>query len=75
MFVYLNHLHDGFFTSERELTYDEMYCSCCNDADTYIGQANTKVELARLLIKEGVENDDIRQLIEEIFGNKTAVYE
>lgn len=43
MFIYEGHM-GGFFTSDHQLSFDEIYCEQCGDSDDFIGEANTAEE-------------------------------
>ena len=36
MFIYEGHM-GGFFTSDHQLSFDEIYCEQCGDSDDFIG--------------------------------------
>ena len=41
MYIYEDHM-GGLYTSDRELSYDEVHCETCGDTDWLIGYAETK---------------------------------
>lgn len=53
MYIYEDHM-GGLYTSDRELSYDEVHCEQCGDTDLLIGYAATKEEAWNLL-KEDVD--------------------
>ena len=53
MYIYEDHM-GGLYTSDRELSYDEVHCVICGDTDWFIGYAETKEEAWNLL-KEDVD--------------------
>ena len=67
MYIYKDH-RGGFFTSDVELTEEELYCEACNDSDTYIGYAETKEEALKVL-KDGRHitevNDYVRDFLKK----------
>ena len=48
MYIYEGHM-GGFYSSEEELDYDELYCESCGDSDTPLGWFDTKDELREVL--------------------------
>lgn len=40
-YVYENHL-GGFYTTDEELSYDDLYCDECGDSDGIIGKIDTE---------------------------------
>jgi len=47
MFIYESHM-GGFFTSDHQLSFDEIYCEQCGDSDHLIGEANTAEDAWKL---------------------------
>lgn len=56
MYIYENHL-DGFYTSDRYMDSDELYCEECGDSDYCIGRADNRKQ-ARKLMESYLGNDD-----------------
>lgn len=44
MYLYEGHM-GGFYTSEDEIDYDDLYCEQCGDSDSLIGWFDSKEEL------------------------------
>lgn len=36
LWIYDDHCGNGYFVSDRELSYDELYCETCNDSDQLV---------------------------------------
>lgn len=53
MYIYEGHL-GSLYTSDRELSFDELYCDQCGDCDWLIGYAATRSE-AWDLLKDDVD--------------------
>ena len=53
MYIYEDHM-GGLYTSDRELSHEEIYCEQCGDWDWLLGYAETK-EKAWNLLKESVD--------------------
>jgi len=47
--IYENHLDGGLYTSDTELSWEQLYCEQCGDSDWPIGEANNRKEARELL--------------------------
>jgi len=65
MYIYESHM-EGYYTSDFQLDYDDLYCEQCGDSDTYIGEVNNKKEAKRLLGYGECE----KEFIDKIFSPK-----
>lgn len=63
-FLYETHTGE-FFTTNYEITENELYCDCCCDKDEMIGSFNTEKQLKKLLKKANVYQDYIFHIINE----------
>lgn len=62
---YLYESHKGeFYTSNYELSKDELYCFCCMDSDELIGKFKTEKQLIKLA-KDKFNKDYISPIIKE----------
>jgi len=41
---YVDHLYGNLYSSNSELSFDELYCEECGDSDTYLGTFETEEE-------------------------------
>jgi len=63
---YLYESHTGeFYTTNYELTENELYCNSCCDSDELISIFNTENQLKKLLKKANVYQDYIFTIINE----------
>lgn len=49
MYIYENHLGNGLYVSDFELSHEELYCKQCGDSDGLVGEANAREEAWELL--------------------------
>lgn len=57
-YLYENHM-GGWYTTEDELTYDELHCETCNDSDYPIGEYTTNAERILLLVNSDLIGCDL----------------
>ena len=48
MYIYENHL-GGLYTTDEELSFEELYCEVCGDSDYLLGYAETREEAKKIL--------------------------
>lgn len=51
-YLYKDHLFGGYYSSNFEQDYEQLYCDQCGDSDTFIGEYETDAEMQALVEKE-----------------------
>lgn len=67
MHIYESHM-GGFYTSNDEIDYDDLYCDQCGDSDLYLGEAHTLKEVLGLITDDRVSAEYVKEFIDELFG-------
>ena len=57
-YYYENHLGGGYYSSEEELDYEDLYCETCGDSDWPLGYYETEEEFLKEYSKRYEEYDD-----------------
>lgn len=67
-YVYENHLNGGFYTSDEELSVEELYCEQCEDHDLPIGYFDNAEDLRKELkeFSVGYEESFIDEFVSSI---------
>ena len=67
-YVYENHLNGGFYTSDEELSLEELYCEQCEDHDLPIGYFDNAEDLRKELkeFSVGYEESFIDEFVSSI---------
>lgn len=55
-YIYHDHHNGGYYISEYNRDYDELYCDICGDSDQFEGQAATGDEATEII--KALENGD-----------------
>ena len=74
MFLYANHLDGNIFTSEVELTNEELYCETCEDYDEFLGEANSREEAKKIISENNYEKEYIEEFLNSYFPIKNNIF-
>ncbi len=64
LYIYVDHLHGGFYISDHEQSYEERYCDQCGDSDHLCATIQSKDDIKHFIENIDSELFDIEYILE-----------